>query len=165
MEKVEFLGSMKCIREDNQKILSFRCIPPITPIDEGLLRALKTKVFTERAQEARICLHHDHLDELQEAIVLLKKSGKGVIHKHRHCQKSFHVLSGILKLDLYDKWGEKSSSIHIGEQGGHLPFMVRVERDVWHATTPLTDVVILKESAGGPFDPNDRVLFSRPQHS
>jgi cupin fold WbuC family metalloprotein len=101
---------------------------------------------------ARICLHKDPGDAVQDMVIV--HTTRSFDRPHRHFNKSISilVLEGALLVPLFNDEGHVVERIELSEMGGDKPFLVRLSGTQWHSCIPLTDPVVIFESMEGPFE-------------
>jgi len=124
----------------------------IIEIHAEQLAALKLAAAAAPVRRARLCLHHDHADTVQEMVIAFCRDTYNRPHRHRNKSESFHVIEGRLAIVLFDDAGNPTRQVHLGPPGGSLPFLYRLSSDRWHAVLPLSEYVVIHETTTGPFE-------------
>lgn len=124
----------------------------IIKIKEKDLDKLERVAAKAPLRRARYCLHNSHNDTVQEMVIAFCKDSSVPVHRHRNKSESFHVIRGELEVVFYDDDGNIIKKIKMGTLGSGLPFLYRLSNDAWHTVRPLTEYVIVHETASGPFN-------------
>jgi cupin fold WbuC family metalloprotein len=125
----------------------------IIEIHPEQLSALKKAAAAAPLRRARLCLHQNHADEVQEMVIAFCRDTYNRPHRHRGKSESFHVIEGQVAIVFFDEEGRPTRQVHLGMPADGLPFLYRLASDRWHAVIPLTDHVIIHETTTGPFVP------------
>lgn len=131
---------------------------PEKTVTERALQALKAEVQDRPGGAVRLCLHDGPQDPVHDMVIVLRQGPPVAPHKHKTRPESYHMIEGKLRLQFFDEEGRKTTSCLLGAPGSGLPLMVRVPKDVWHATQPESGFAVFHESRPGPFDAADTVL-------
>ena len=123
----------------------------ITEVTREQLEQLKQAARQAPLKRARFCLHHSHDDKVQEMVIAFCR--ESYVRPHRHIDKSesFHVIEGELLVVFFDDRGRVIRRIKMGTPGSGYTFLYRLSRDLWHTVVPLSEFVIIHETAAGPF--------------
>ena len=126
-------------------------------INNKLLKDLKKISKKNNNCNLRICLHKKKKDKLQNMIVLLNidSMSKFRIHKHKFKDEIYQILDGKLKFLIFKK--KKISKKIILQKNRNI--LLRLNKDYYHQTLPLTKIVIFHEIRQGPFLKNDSIFL------
>ncbi len=102
-------------------------------------------------KRARLCLHKNHADKVQEMIVALIKGTYVRPHRHTKNSESFHVISGTLLLVFFDDLGHVIYTLEMAAEQPNIPFIYRLSSDLWHTVIPLSKCAVYHETSAGPF--------------
>jgi cupin fold WbuC family metalloprotein len=127
----------------------------VVEIGPETLAGLKQSAASAPLRRARVCLHQDLQDKVQEMVIAFCRDTYNRPHRHRDKSESFHVIEGELLVVFFDDDGRVTRRIHMGPNGSGLTFYYRMSSDLWHAVLPLSDYVIIHETTSGPFVPGD----------
>lgn len=121
-------------------------------ISPQLIEELKQSARQAPLKRARLCLHKDHEDQVQQMIIALCQDTDVRPHRHPNKSESFHVLEGEIRIRLFDDTGGMLRDIDLAGPGSGLPSIYRMNVPHWHTTIPLTDIVVVHEIVAGPFN-------------
>jgi cupin fold WbuC family metalloprotein len=130
----------------------------IIEIHPHQLAELKTTAMAAPLRRARICLHHSHMDRVQEMLIAFCRDTYNRPHRHRGKTESFHVIEGRVLIVFFDESGVPVRKVFLGPPGSGLPFVYRLSSDRWHTVIPLDDYVLIHETTTGPFEPGQTEL-------
>jgi cupin fold WbuC family metalloprotein len=128
-------------------------------IDKSVVETLKARLTETNGLTVRICLHEDTSADYHQMVIVHRKGGNFPRHKHLGKDESYHMIEGILRIELYADDGKPSEVIRVGGPETGLPFLVRIRKGVWHATVPETDFAVFHEGRPGPFKAGDSILY------
>lgn len=131
-------------------------------IDHAVIGALKDRLAASGGSTVRICLHEGPDAAFHEMAVVHKKGGVFKQHKHLAKDESYHMIDGILRIEIFDEPGLLVETFRLGGAGTGLPFWVRIRPGVWHATIPETDFAVFHEARPGPFKGGDSIFRDEP---
>ncbi len=125
---------------------------PLPLVDGRSLVAAKEAAARAERGRARICLHQDPGDPVQDMVIV--HTARSFDRPHRHLDKSISilVLEGALLIPLFNDEGQVVERIELSEMGGDKPFLTRLSGVEWYSCIPLTDPVVIFESMEGPFE-------------
>lgn len=126
-------------------------------IEIGQERLDQVKQAARRAplKRARLCLHHDHSDQVQEMVIGFCRESYVRPHRHMHKSESFHVIEGALLVVFFDNEGKVTRRIPMSPCGSGQTFLYRLSSSLWHTVVPLSEFVIIHETTTGPFIPGE----------
>jgi len=127
------------------KTAGYFCRKMPVRIDFALLEELKGY---GQKQDVRLCLHECPSSDFHEMIILQHKEGYYRPHKHPDKGESYHIIEGVIAICLFD---EKGEILDICKLDYPDNILYRIGPNMYHATFPLTDVVVYHESKLGPF--------------
>ncbi len=120
-------------------------------IDQERLEHIKKVARSSELGRARLCLHPDHDDPIQEMIIVHTRRSLDRPHRHRHKSVSIMILEGVLRVPVFNDDGSVRRLIVLGERQGNRPFLTRLSHGECYACVPETDPVVLHETITGPF--------------
>lgn len=124
----------------------------VTEVGRTWLDQLKHDAQTAPLGRARLCLHRDHADAIQEMVIAFCRGSLVRPHRHEGRCESLHVIEGSLAVLLFDDAGRVDRRIDLAAPPmGDAPFMYRLSASLWHAVVPLSDSVVVHEVTQGPF--------------
>jgi len=132
----------------------------MTVVDSNLLQKLRDMALAAPLKRARICLHRQSSDSIQEMVIAF--AGHSYVRPHRHHGKSesYHLLEGLMQVILFDDEQRILRRIELGPPGSGRPSIFRMSNDVWHTVIPESNSVIMHETTNGPFVPNQSEFAS-----
>ena len=102
-------------------------------------------------RRARLCLHHDPRDKVQEMVIAFSRNPYVRPHRHVNKRESFHVIEGEMAVVFFDDSGRVTRHIRMGPLGSGHAFLYRSSSSLWHTVVPLSEFVIIHETTNGPF--------------
>jgi cupin fold WbuC family metalloprotein len=123
----------------------------IIEVTEKELQDLKDTAVRAPLKRARLCLHDDHDDPVQEMVIAFHRTSYCRPHRHLNKSESFHVIEGQLGIWFFDDDGNVKRQVTMGEAGSGLTRVYRLARDWWHTVVPLSEITIIHETTTGPF--------------
>ena len=126
-------------------------------IDAKLINSLKKLSKDSENCNLRVCLHKNKKDKLQNMIDLLNTNSSNdfKVHKHKSKDEVYQILDGKLKILIF-----KKNDIHkkfILQKNKNL--ILRLEKNKFHQTIPLSKVVVFHEIRQGPFSGGDSIFL------
>ena len=118
------------------------------------LENLKLLAKKDPQRRARICLHKNEQELVQEMIIAFCKDSYVRPHRHINKSESYHIMEGELDIIFFDKNGSEKNKIQLSANRDGLPTLFRISSSEWHTVIPKTDYVIIHEVTKGPFDDN-----------
>ena len=126
----------------------------IIEIKKEQLKKLKEEAISAPLKRARLCLHHNHEDNVQEMVIVFSK--ESYVRPHRHINKveSFHIIEGKCEVVLFDGDGKVTKRIKMSTINEGETFLYKLSDESWHTVIPLSNYLILHETTNGPFSSN-----------
>ena len=123
-------------------------------IDKKKLDELKILAQKDPNKRARICLHKNDEEMVQEMIIAFCKDS--YIRPHRHIDKSesYHIIEGRIEIIFYNDNGIEIDKVVLSDKIDEHPFLFRISNSAWHTVVPKSDFVIIHEVTKGPFNKN-----------
>ena len=123
-------------------------------IDKKKLDELKILAQKDPNKRARICLHKNDEEMVQEMIIAFCKDS--YIRPHRHIDKSesYHIIEGRIEIIFYNDNGIEIDKVILSDKMDEHPFLFRISNSDWHTVVPKSDFVIIHEVTKGPFNKN-----------
>lgn len=143
-----YLKNCSDINEDeNAKSKSFNFKTEIAFLDQNILKQL-IEFGQKEKQNARISLHTSAENALHNMIIMQLKGTYNRPHKHAHKAEAYHLIHGEQKVIIFNDEGEikESCRMSAGDR-----FIYRFEKNLFHMSIPLSDIVVFHESKTGPF--------------
>jgi cupin fold WbuC family metalloprotein len=104
---------------------------------------------------ARILLHRDRRNSLQEMIIALPPTSCDVPHINYRSAKSFLALSGQFAVMRFSNDGREVNSTALSAGRWPGARMIRLGEPVWHTIIPLRGDAVFLETIVGPFVGNE----------
>lgn len=123
----------------------------IIEVGREQLDQLKQAATQATLKRARLCLHHDHSDKVQEMVIAFCQDSYVRPHRHVNKSESFHVIEGDLAVIIFDNKGHVTRRITMSPRGSGHTFLYRLSSSLWHTVVPLSEFVIIHETTTGPF--------------
>ena len=101
-------------------------------------------------KKSRILLHGTPQAHMHEMIIVHSSGQYIQPHINDNAAKSFTVLQGEMMVALFDVDGAISAHHHLGNFSGDQPFMLRLEKPVFHTVLATTPTVAFIETTLGP---------------
>jgi cupin fold WbuC family metalloprotein len=133
------------------KTTTFFCDEDIIEIGQEQLKKLKEAARQDPLKRARLCLHHNHEDTVQEMVIVFHRDSYVRPHRHKNKSESFHIIEGALEVVIFDDEGNVDRRVCMGSEGGQNTFLYRLASDRWHTVVPQTEFVAIHETTSGPF--------------
>ena len=104
--------------------------------------------------DARVCLHSDYKDTLQDMVLIQHSKNFYPPHKHVNRYDSYFVLEGCLGVIIFNKNGKIRKSFKL--QRGSI---YKTPKDQYHLTIPISKKVIYHEYRSGTFNRKTNCVF------
>lgn len=102
-------------------------------------------------RRARLCLHHDYNDKVQEMIIAVCRDSYICPHRQLHKYKTYTMIKGSMLVPFFDDDGRVVRKIKMGEMTSREVFIHRFSSNQWHTVVPLSDIVVYIETIAGPY--------------
>ncbi len=129
-------------------------------VGERWIRDLKNAAAASPRRRARLRLHHENSDAVQEMIIALCRDLLFAPHRHARKTESFHLIEGELYVLVFEDDGSVRHAIHMGPPGSGRQYCYRLCEPAWHAILPKTDFVVFHETTAGPFQQDTASQFA-----
>lgn len=133
------------------KSTTFFCREEIIEVGQEQLDQLKRAAMRDPQRRARLCLHHDHSDKVQEMVIAFYQGSYVRPHRHINKSESFHVIEGLLAVVFFDDKGQVTRRLKMGPCSNGGTFLYRLSSSLWHTVMPLSEFVVIHETTTGPF--------------
>jgi cupin fold WbuC family metalloprotein len=133
----------------------------ISCIDAETLLWLKTLAVASPLKRARLCLHKDTQEQVQQMIIALHSDT--LFRPHRHPSgksESIQIIEGKLKTFYFDQSGNVLQTITLSECIGEAAMIYRMSGGQWHLPLNLTEWVVFHEIFTGPYDKTADVEYA-----
>ena len=146
---------MKCRRINQEVLVAQDPIPAVGPEE---IRALIVKSDGNPRQRIRICTHSDANDRIHEMLIVHQRGVYVPPHSHIAKTESFHVISGLADVVIFDTQGLVQQVIPIGDWSTGRKFFLRIPPDCIHSLRVLSDHFVFHETTSGPFRREDTLF-------
>ena len=123
-------------------------------IDRKKLEELKILAQKDPNKRARICLHKNDEEMVQEMIIAFCKDSYIRPHRHTDKSESYHIIEGRIEIIFYNDNGIEIDKVVLSDKMDEHPFLFRVSNSAWHTVVPKSDFAIIHEVTKGPFNKN-----------
>lgn len=123
----------------------------IIEVDQEQLDQLKQAAMQAPLKRARLCLHHDHSDKVQEMVIAVCQDSYICPHRQMNKSKSYQMIYGDLVVAFFDNLGRTIRKVKMGVPGSGNTFICRFPSSQWHTVVSLSDIVIYVETIAGPY--------------
>ena len=106
--------------------------------------------------DARVCLHSDYTDTLQDMVLIQHSKNFYPPHKHVNRYDSYFVLKGCLGVVIFNKFGEIKKSYKLPKGA-----IYKTPKDQYHLTIPISKKVIYHEYRSGTFNRKTNCVYPR----
>lgn len=147
--------SLKVIRDEKAKTLSYFCTEGLVTINKGVIDLLIQESKKRDYCNARICLHTSPSEDLHNMVIL--QSNRNYYRPHKHLDKceTYQIIKGEMAFFIFNEEGVVTKIEILSAEKNNL---VRVGKNIWHVSIPLTEQVIFHESRNGPFLNGDSIF-------
>jgi cupin fold WbuC family metalloprotein len=127
----------------------------VARLSSELFARLRAAAALSPTGRARVCLHQDHADQVQEMLIAFVRNS--LVRPHRHPGKceSFHIVEGDIVVLVFDDEGRVIDRVEMSPPGGGETFLYRLAPNSWHSVVLRGDSAILHEVTAGPFRPGE----------
>jgi glucose-6-phosphate isomerase len=134
---------------------------PIIVVDEKKLEHLKYQASIAPRKRFRLCLHHTTNALVNEMIIAFCRETYNRPHRHPADKtESYHIISGLMKVFIFDDYGHVIKRIQLGDRDSGHPFLLHMEGGIWHMPFPESEYVVTHETFTGPFQRDVDVEFA-----
>ncbi len=127
----------------------------VTHLSENDMRELESLAVLNSRKRVRLCTHAAPDSLLHEMFIVHGKDAYVRPHLHKGRDESFHVLSGVADIVIFDDDGTVSESYRVGDYASGHPFYCRMPQGTVHMVIIRSDALVFCEATTGPFDPDD----------
>ncbi len=115
------------------------------------LHELKRAARNDGQRRARLCLHRDHSDKVQQMVIAV--CNDSYIHPHRQKgkRKSYYLIEGECCIVFFGEEGTMTRTVEMGPAGKGKPFLYGFAGNLWHTVVSRTEVAVYIETTSGPF--------------
>ena len=107
-------------------------------------------------KDARVCLHSDYTDVLQDMVLIQHSKNFYPPHKHVNRYDSYFVLKGCLGVIIFNNIGEIKKSLRLSKGT-----IYKTPKNQYHLTIPISKKVVYHEYRSGSFNRKTNCIFPR----
>ena len=111
-------------------------------VDKIAVKKLKEFSKNNNNINCRICLHQSISEKIHSMLVLINKANKFEIHKHKNTSEFYQLISGKIKITLYNNRKKKIKQLILKEKGD----IYSVSKNQSHNLVPLTKFATFHET-------------------
>ena len=141
-------------KENNEVLYSSESFVSLNGDD---LNQMKQIAKLNDRHRIRICTHQSIEDNVHEMIIYHPKDTYVPPHMHIGKDESFHLISGKIKLILFNENGKISKVLEMGEHKTGKAFYYRIPAGTYHTQIFKQDT-FFHEVTRGPFDKKDSII-------
>jgi len=133
----------------------------VITVSEEMIDALEVQAESAANRRARLCLHDNPAEAINEMILVMYRDS--YIRPHRHPKwksESYFVIRGEMDVMIYDDGGQVIKCIEMGPPGSGKVFHYRLSQPLWHTPIPKSEVVAFVEVFAGPFEKETDVQYA-----
>lgn len=123
----------------------------IISINNQMINLLKQSAKLDPTKRARLNLHLQFSDQVQEMIIAVCQGAYIRPHRHLNITESIHMIEGDLTLVFFDTQGVVKKVIELSGNDIQKKFYIRLACHDWHMAIPKTKYAIYHEISGGPY--------------
>jgi len=147
MKKEEFVSLKKA------KSPSFRVKSDLFILDKNALEFLKEKAAIHESRKARICLHKNDSNKVNEMVICTYRDAYIRPHMHMKKSESYHVIEGAFSLILFNNSGKITKVVNITKDN-----IIKLPSTLWHTMIVTSKYCIMHEVTDGPFDAGSTIF-------
>lgn len=110
------------------------------------------------AKRARVCMHSDVMDRMQEMFIAFDGSTYVRPSFHKDKDESFHMMDGLGKYVFFDNKGEVVGDVRLGPYESDLPFYCRIPGNISHSLVVFSEYAVAHEIGTGPFEKSNTIF-------
>ena len=145
------------LRKKNERVYYSVEIP--TLLNMQLIILIKELARFREIPVSRICLHSNDENNIHEMLMIHTQQVIVGPLKQNKSSLSYHMLSGIANIELYNDLGERTRKIRIDSTDKLSASSVRLDASIFRSIQTISNYSIFLEIASGPFSDNDTVWF------
>jgi len=147
---------MMRFREHNAEVLYAE--DPIVQVDREDIDFLVRRAFENPRKRVRLCAHRNVGDKLHEMLIVHARDCYVRPHKHTGKSESFHIVSGVVDIILFDEAAAIVDVVPMGDYSTGRKFFYRLADPYYHTLLIRSDYVVFHEITNGPFDRADTIF-------
>ena len=122
----------------------------VTTVSSNDIDFLKHQASVLPVRKSRLLLHGKPEQLLHEMLIVHKRGTYIQPHINQRSAKSFLVISGTMKLVLYDEDGSIRTHYDLSADDAEANVLIRLNRPYFHTLIMLSDTVVFLETTLGP---------------
>ena len=147
---------MMRFREHNAEVLYAE--DPVVQVDREDVEFLVSRASQNTRKRIRLCAHRSVNDKLHEMLIVHARDCYVRPHKHTAKSESFHIISGVVDIVLFDEAAKIIEVVPMGDYSTGRKFFYRLADPYYHTLLIQSDFVIFHEITNGPFDRADTIF-------
>ncbi|MCZ6523139.1 MAG: WbuC family cupin fold metalloprotein [Alphaproteobacteria bacterium] len=124
---------------------------PFNEIGASEISALVETARGEGRRVARLCLHRDPDEAVQEMVIAIARGAYVCPHRQPPKRKSYVVLEGSLAVVFFDEGGAITQVTELSATDPGRCRLLSFASDRFHTTVPLSRHAVIVETIAGPF--------------
>lgn len=144
---------MEFIPIKKAKTPSFRVKSDLFILDYNAFEFLKEKAEIHELKKARICLHKNDSDKVNEMIICTYEGAYVRPHMHMKKSESYHMIEGTCSLIFFDNTGKTTKVIKTIKDN-----IIKVPCSIWHTMIVTSKYCIIHEVTNGPFNTGNTIF-------
>lgn len=129
----------------------------LTLVDDASLVKLREQASNSEGRKARLNLHAEGTDPIQEMIITFCGDCTMAPGKSGGKSESLHMIEGEATLLVFDDDGTVMARVELGQWGTGKTVQYRMQDDQWHTLVPKSAFVTVHEILRGPFEPEKNI--------
>jgi cupin fold WbuC family metalloprotein len=113
------------------------------------------EVNNSPTRRARICMHPETSDRMQEMFIAFDGATYVRPSYHRNKDESFHMIEGFGKYVFFDNEGNQVGDVRLGPYESDLPFYCRIPGNLSHSLIVFSQYAVAHEVGTGPFEKSE----------
>jgi glucose-6-phosphate isomerase len=142
---------MSVFKNIKGKSTSFSHNEDVFLVDKKLCKTIICFSYADKMNKSRLNLHQERREKVQEMIIAINKKNNTKPHVHIDKTESFQVLEGEMMMFIFNEKGKVLQKVKMGNYESGLPFICRIQPNIWHCNKALTKEVLFYEVIEGPF--------------
>lgn len=130
----------------------------LTEVKNGDINDIMKRACDSIRKRSRLCMHNRINERIHEMFIALHRDSFIRPHKHLNKTESIHVVEGTADLVFFNTRGEVKRVVKMGDYLSDHCFFFRMAKPQYHMLLIRSDVLVVHETTGGPFDPADTVF-------
>lgn len=106
-------------------------------------------------RRARICLHQDHSDPIQEMVIGIFRGSFIRPHRQTNKRKSYAMIEGQILVVFFNEQGDVDRKILMGLGNSEQVFIYSFCAGQWHMPVAVSDFAVYLETMPGPYSENE----------